>query len=70
MNDAPDPVRPLEPEEPHHRQVETSGDVGSRHGRINAWLLAVYLVMFLWALYYGWVFWGGLGPGLDLTLGG
>jgi hypothetical protein len=32
-------------------------------GRIPAWLLAVYAVLFLWALFYGWQYWGGLGPG-------
>ena len=43
------------------------GHVTARHGKINWWLMAVYLVMFLWALYYGYVYWGGLGPGLDLA---
>lgn len=73
MNNTPDEAREAashDPNEPYHRQAETFGDVQSRHGRINGWLLVVYLVMFLWALYYGWVYWGGLGPGLDLTLGG
>jgi hypothetical protein len=28
----------------------------------------VYLVLFVWALYYGYTYWGGLGPGLDLGL--
>ena len=32
-------------------------------GHIPAWLLAVYAVLFLWALYYGYQYWGGLGPG-------
>jgi len=25
----------------------------------------VYLVLLVWALYYGYIYWGGLGPGLD-----
>lgn len=56
--------------EPHHRQTEKygGGHIEARHGRINRWLLVVYLVLFAWALYYGYTYWGGLGPGLDLTL--
>lgn len=41
------------------------GDVSVRHGHVNGWLVVVYLVMFAWAIYYGVVYWGGLGPGLD-----
>ena len=54
---------------PHHQQTEKygGGHIQARHGRINRWLMVVYLVMFLWSLYYGWVYWGGLGPGLDLS---
>lgn len=54
---------------PHHQQTEDygGGHIQARHGRINAWLLIVYLVMFTWALYYGYTYWGGLGPGLDLS---
>jgi hypothetical protein len=54
---------------PHHEQTEKygGGHIEARHGRINVWLLIVYLVMFVWALYYGYTYWGGLGPGLDLT---
>ena len=57
------------PELPHHRQTEKygGGHIEARHGRINVWLLIVYLVLFVWALYYGYMYWGGLGPGLDLT---
>ena len=52
---------------PHHEQVEEygSGHIQARHGRINSWLLVVYVIMFVWAIYYGYVYWGGLGPGLD-----
>jgi len=32
-------------------------------GRIPAWLLVVYTVLFIWALYYLANYWGGLGPG-------
>ena len=56
------------PEVPHHQQTEDygGGHIQARHGRVNFWLLLVYLVMFLWALYYGYTYWGGLGPGLNL----
>jgi hypothetical protein len=40
------------------------GYIQSRHGGIQPWLLAVYAVLFVWALYYLYVYWGGLGPGL------
>lgn len=54
---------------PHYRQTEDfgGGHIRARHGRINSWLLVVYLILFLWALYYGFTYWGGLGPGLQLT---
>lgn len=56
-------------EVPHHQQTEKygGGHIEARHGRINRWLLVVYLVLFVWALYYGYTYWGGLGPGLDLS---
>lgn len=52
---------------PYHEQVEEYGDghIQARHGLIPAWLLVVYAIMFVWAIYYGWKYWGGLGPGLD-----
>ena len=69
MNEQPDPAGDASAQVPHHEQTEDygGGHVKARHGRINGWLLVVYLVMFLWALYYGYVYWGGLGPGLDLS---
>ena len=52
---------------PAHQHVETygGGHVSARHGRVNVWLAIVYLIMFIWAIYYGFKYWGGLGPGLD-----
>lgn len=41
------------------------GEIKARRGRINGWLLVVYLVLFAWSIYYAFVYWGGLGPGLD-----
>ena len=39
---------------PHHEQVEEygGGHIQARHGRINSWLLVVYVIMFVWAIYY------------------
>jgi hypothetical protein len=50
-----------------HDELESygGGHIQARHGRVNGWLLVVYLVLFLWSLYYGYHYWGGLGPGLD-----
>jgi len=53
--------------EASHEELESygGGHIKARHGRVNAWLLAVYLVLLVWSLYYGYRYWGGLGPGLD-----
>ena len=40
------------------------GYIQARHGRLPLWLLAVYAVLFVWSMYYLYVYWGGLGPGL------
>lgn len=52
---------------PCHEKVETygGGHIRSRHGRVDGWLCIVYLILFIWAIYYGFTYWGGLGPGLD-----
>lgn len=52
---------------PAHEHLETygGGHIKARHGRVNGWLLVVYAILFIWSLYYGYVYWGGLGPGLD-----
>jgi hypothetical protein len=54
--------------EPTHPADEledyAGGHIQARHGTIPAWLLAVYAVLFVWALYYLYVYWGGLGQGL------
>lgn len=81
MSDEPKPpqgdlpeVAPHDPNQavPHHQQTTSygGGHIEARHGRINGWLLVVYLILFVWALYYGYTYWGGLGPGLDLNLKG
>jgi hypothetical protein len=54
-----EPTRPADELEDY-----AGGHIQSRHGTIHLWLLVVYAVLFLWALYYLYVYWGGLGPGL------
>jgi hypothetical protein len=65
MSDTPNQTSATAPEP--HNDVESygGGDVQARHGRVDYWLLVVYTIMCLWALYYGITYWGGLGPGLD-----
>ena len=45
-------------------QDYAQGEIGSRHGRVNRWLVIVYVVLTVWAIGYLIVYWGGLGPGL------
>ncbi|TMQ15370.1 MAG: hypothetical protein E6K82_25425 [Candidatus Rokuibacteriota bacterium] len=40
------------------------GEIQTRTGRVNRWLLVVYAILALWSVYYLVVYWGGLGPGL------
>jgi hypothetical protein len=40
------------------------GEVSTRSGRVNRWLLIVYVVLAIWGVYYLVTYWGGLGPGL------
>ena len=49
----------------HEDELEEygGGAIEARHGYIPAWLLVVYAVLLLWGLYYGFQYWGGLGPG-------
>jgi hypothetical protein len=51
------------PAETEEMEEYAGGAIESRHGYIPVWLLAVYVVLFIWALYYLVVYWGGLGPG-------
>ena len=64
-----DPVSPVHSEpvvrESSHPELEeyAGGIIQARVGYIPIWLLVVYAVLFIWALYYMVVYWGGLGPG-------
>ncbi|WP_042777177.1 hypothetical protein [Sinorhizobium fredii] len=63
----PEKVTREEPEladAPRHDMEEyLGGTIKARHGYIPVWLLVVYFVLFAWALYYAYQYWGGLGPG-------
>jgi hypothetical protein len=50
----------------HADEVEeyAGGEIRVRHGIVNRWLLVVYVGLFVWAIYYLFAYWGGLGPGL------
>jgi hypothetical protein len=52
---------------PAHEHLEEygGGHIKAYHGRVNVWLLFVYAILFVWSFYYAFVYWGGLGPGLD-----
>jgi hypothetical protein len=51
-------------DEPERIHDYAGGEIQSRTGRVNRWLLVVYAVLAGWAGYYLVVYWGGLGPGL------
>jgi hypothetical protein len=53
-----------EHQQEHDMHEYAGGYIRAHHGGIPAWLLAVYVILFVWALYYAYVFWGSLGPGL------
>jgi hypothetical protein len=55
-----------EPEAPHaEAAIEefADGEIRSRRGRVDGWLLVVYALLAVWGVYYLFAFWGGLGPG-------
>jgi hypothetical protein len=49
---------------PVHRFAD--GEIQSYVGRVNGWLIVVYVILALWAVYYLVAYWGGLGPGLEV----
>ena len=48
----------------HELEEYAGGYIKARVGHIPVWLLVVYAVLFIWALYYAVAYWGGLGPGM------
>jgi len=61
----PTPISSRQTHEGSSEEIEdyAGGYIKARVGKIPAWLLIVYVVLFLWALYYLVNYWGGLGPG-------
>lgn len=60
------PVHPdLEVRGSSHPEMEeyAGGHIQARVGYIPVWLLVTYTVLFIWALYYLYLYWGGEGPG-------
>jgi hypothetical protein len=60
----PEPPPPSESGEREALREYAGGEIRVRPGRVNRWLLVVYAVLALWAVYYLFTYWGGLGPGL------
>jgi hypothetical protein len=48
----------------HQVEEYAQGEISSRHGRVNRWLIVVYVVLVVWSAAYLVIYWGGLGPGL------
>lgn len=67
MNENIDLKEPPHTHGPEDLEGYGGGHIQARHGYVDLWLLVVYFVLFAWAVYYGLVYWGGLGPGLDLS---
>lgn len=53
-----------EPERRGRIDEYADGEIRVRDGSVNRWLLAVYAALGVWAVYYLFRYWGGLGPGL------
>lgn len=53
-----------DPDRADEIQEYAGGEIASRRGRVNRWLLVVYVALTAWAVYYLLRYWGGLGPGL------
>jgi hypothetical protein len=48
----------------HEVHDYAGGEVSTRVGRVNRWLIVVYVILAVWGVYYLVAYWGGLGPGL------
>lgn len=64
MSSPDDPAGRAGAGQEHDMHEYASGYIQAHHGSIPLWLLAVYFILFVWALYYAYVYWGSLGPGL------
>ena len=50
----------------HELEEYAGGYIQAWVGRIPYWLMAVYAILFVWALYYEYTYWGNVGPGRPL----
>src|SRR5258707_12444978 len=57
------PSKPASDSSSHEMEEYAGGYIKAKVGDIPVWLLVVYAVLFIWALYYVVTFWGGLVPG-------
>jgi hypothetical protein len=57
------PNKPASDSSAHELEEYAGGYIKAWVGHIPVWLLVVYAVLFMWALYYMVNYWGGLGPG-------
>ena len=57
-------MSPERDDDPNAIREYAGGEIRSRRGIVNAWLIVVYVALTLWAVYYLIRYWGGLGPGL------
>jgi hypothetical protein len=48
----------------HEMHDYAGGYIQASHRGIPLWLLAVYVILLVWGLYYAYAYWGGWGPGL------
>ena len=53
------PSDPASDSPAHELEEYAGGYIKARVGRIPAWMLVVYAVLFIWALYYTFAYWGG-----------
>ena len=51
-------------DDPNQTDDYAGGEIQSRRGGVNVWLIVVYVALTIWAIYYLIRYWGGLGPGL------
>jgi hypothetical protein len=58
------PVADVGPHGEDDLESYAGGEILVRHGKVNRWLMIVYLALAVWAIYYLFTYWGGLGPGL------
>jgi len=53
----------MAPDDPHDDidglHTFAGGEIQSRHGTVNRWLMVVYVILASWAVYYLITYWSG-----------